>query len=105
MDATGSFRLVTDASGTLAAQGPLTFASARLAYQLGRRALRAARGTRLEIDCSGVTAADSAGLAVLIDWLAAAQAAGRSLRYRALPPGLAALGRISEVEGLLERGV
>ena len=42
---------------------------------------------------------------MLLDWLGAMKRAGRALRYTHLPQGLVALGRISEVEGLLERGV
>ncbi|HET9331524.1 MAG TPA: STAS domain-containing protein [Steroidobacteraceae bacterium] len=102
--ASGTFQLLPGADGRLAAQGPLTFATARKARELGRQALAAGAGG-LEIDCSGVSAADSAGLAVLIDWLAAARAAQRTLRYTGLPEGLAALGRISEVQELLESGV
>jgi phospholipid transport system transporter-binding protein len=49
--------------------------------------------------------ADSAGLAVLLDWLSAAKRAGRSLRYAHLPEDLVALARISEVDELLARGV
>jgi len=48
---------------------------------------------------------DSAGLAVLLDWLGAAKRRGRTLRYTHLPADLTALARISEVEDLLERGV
>jgi phospholipid transport system transporter-binding protein len=104
--ASGVFQLVAAAGGHLAAQGPLTFATARTARELGRHSLHgAASAAELVIDCSEVSAADSAGLAVLIDWLAMARAVHRSLRYRGLPPGLVALGRISEVEQLLERGV
>jgi len=101
--AAGTFQLLPGADGHLAAQGPLTFATARKARELGRRALAAA-ASGLVIDCSGVSAADSAGLAVLIDWLAAARAARRTLRFTGLPAGLTALGRISEVQELLERG-
>jgi phospholipid transport system transporter-binding protein len=103
--ASGVFQLIAAADGRLAAQGPLTFATARKARELGRHALLGASAAQLEIDCSGVSAADSAGLAVLIDWLALARRARRALRYHGLPPGVLALGRISEVEGLLERGV
>lgn len=103
--AAGSFALVAGDAGQLAARGPLTFASARAALELGRRALLDGSRERLVIDCAAVSASDSAGLAVLIDWLALAKAAGRSLRFVHLPEGLAALGRISEVQGLLERGV
>jgi phospholipid transport system transporter-binding protein len=104
-DLTSSPFGLTAADGRLYAEGPLTFASATRARELGLEAVGAATGGPLVIDCQGVTASDSAGLAVLLDWLAAARAQGRSLRYAHLPPGLAALGRISEVNELLERGV
>lgn len=99
------FRLVAQADGALAACGPLTFADARAARRLGLEALAGAGGRELRIDCAQVTTADSAGLAVLLDWLAAAKQSGRSLRFEHLPEGLAALGRISEVQELLTRGV
>ena len=100
----GPFNLVA-ADGRLFAEGPLTFASARAARELGLDAIAAARDDALVIDCQGITVSDSAGLAVLLDWLAAARAKKRSLRFTHLPQGLAALGRISEANELLERGV
>jgi phospholipid transport system transporter-binding protein len=101
----GPFSLARGEGGRLLAEGPLIFASARRARELGLDALEAAGDGGLVIDCQGVTASDSSGLAVLLDWLAAAKAQGRSLRFTHLPQGLAALGRISEVNELLERGV
>jgi phospholipid transport system transporter-binding protein len=101
----GVFRLLSASPGKLQAQGPLTFASARGACALGEQTLAQAAGADLEIDCAGVTASDSAGLAVLLEWLGALRRAGRSLRYTQLPQGLASLARISEVDQLLERGV
>jgi phospholipid transport system transporter-binding protein len=101
----GPFRLVATGDGQLAAHGPLTFATARRAHQEGLASLASASGRELEIDCAGITTSDSAGLAVLLDWLAAVKRAGGKLRYRQLPPGLVALSRIGEVEELLERGV
>ena len=77
----------------------------RHSAELGAAALGHAAATKLEIDCRGITASDSAGLAVLLEWLSVARRAGRSLRYAQLPPGLAALARISDLEELLERGV
>jgi phospholipid transport system transporter-binding protein len=99
--APGVFRLVASGGGRLTAAGPLTFATARRARELGAQVLAGAAGGALEIDCAAITACDSAGLAVLLDWLGAARRAGRTLRYTRLPPGLAALARISEVEALL----
>jgi phospholipid transport system transporter-binding protein len=102
----GAFGLAGTASaGTFTAQGPLTFASARRAYEQGAAMLTHAATSKLEIDCRGITVSDSAGLAVLLEWLSVAKRAGRSLRYTQLPQGLAALSRISDVEELLERGV
>jgi phospholipid transport system transporter-binding protein len=104
-DLTSSPFSLTAADGRWYAEGPLTFASARRARELGIEAIAAAADGAVVIDCQGVTASDSAGLAVLLDWLAAARGQQRSLRYAHLPRGLAALGRISEVNELLERGV
>jgi phospholipid transport system transporter-binding protein len=101
----GTFELSAASAGHLTARGALTFATARAARAAGAAALASAAAGALEIDCSGVSPADSAGLAVLLDWLAIAKSAGRSLAYLNLPQDLVALARISEVEGLLQRGV
>src|SRR3979490_2783704 len=101
----GSSQLAPSANGRFVAQGPLTFATARQAREQGLHCLASAAGRELEVDCGGITATDSAGLAVLLGWLGAVKRAGRSLRYTHLPQGLLALGRISELEDLLERGV
>jgi phospholipid transport system transporter-binding protein len=102
-----AFRLVAAADGRYTAAGALTFATARQARHLGEQLLAGAGNgaAALEIDCHGITVADSAGLAVLLDWLGAARRRGRTLRYTHLPTDLTALARISEVEELLERGV
>ena len=102
----GPFTLAAGEDGRLLAEGPLTFASAKHARELGLERIERGEGDgALVIDCQGVTASDSAGLAVLLDWLAAAKAHGRPLHFAHLPQGLAALARISEANELLERGV
>jgi phospholipid transport system transporter-binding protein len=102
--AAGAFQLQAGQPGRLSAAGPLTFATARQARAAGLSALAAA-GSAVELDCSAINHADSAGLAVLIDWLGSAKRAGRSLRYQHLPEGLVALARISDLSELLARGV
>ena len=105
-DAAQGFVLEAGAGGALAARGPLTFATARVARLTGLAVMAAAPAQpALVMDCAGIDRADSAGLAVLLDWLATAKASGHSLRYTGLPQGFAALAHISEVEALLERGV
>jgi phospholipid transport system transporter-binding protein len=103
--APATFTLTAAAAGRCAAQGQLTFATARGARQQGLAVLRGAIAGPLEIDCSAVSLADSAGLAVLLDWLSAAKGAGQTLRYTHLPEDVVALARISEVDELLARGV
>jgi phospholipid transport system transporter-binding protein len=53
------------------------------------------------IDLKGVTSGDSAGLALLLEWLSVARAAKRPLRYENMPMQLQQLSRLSEVEELL----
>jgi phospholipid transport system transporter-binding protein len=90
------------ASGRVTVTGELTFASARDARQIGVLVLESSRAERIVIDCSGVTRADSAGLAVLLDWLAWGRRKSRVISLENLPAPLVAIAKISEVEGLLQ---
>ena len=89
------------ASGRVVVSGELTFATARDARQLGVLVLESSRAERIVVDCSGVTRADSAGLAVLLDWLAWGRRKSRVLTLEHLPASMLAIARISEVDGLL----
>ena len=57
--------------------------------------------SEIQVDCGGVTESDSAGLAVLLDWLALARSRKVPLRFVGLPDRLFAIAQISEIEGLL----
>ena len=89
------------APGRVTVQGELSFATAREARQIGMLVLESSPADRIVIDCSGVTRADSAGLAVLLDWLAWARRKSRPVKLVNLPPSLVAIAKISEVDGLL----
>jgi phospholipid transport system transporter-binding protein len=66
--------------------------------------VEAIKGGRADvIDLSGVTSSDSAGLALLIEWLSVAKSAGRTLRFENIDSQLQQLARLSEVEELLEQ--
>lgn len=91
-------------AGRAEVRGRLVFATARHAREVGLAALRDATDA-LVIDCEAVDQTDSAGLAVLLDWLAEARRAGRRLRFENLPENLLRLARISAVDGLLQQGV
>lgn len=99
-----SFEISASSPERVIARGELIFATARRARAQGLAVLRAA-ARNFTIDCAAIARADSAGLAVLLDWLAEARRAGRSLRYEQLPPELLGLARISAVDELLKAGV
>ena len=95
------------APGRLAAAGPGRFElSGEVGFDDAARLLaegEAAFGNlpEVELDLARVERADSAGLALLLEWSLAARAAGRELRYRNMPPAIASLAGISDVAELL----
>ena len=88
-------------SGRVVVTGELTFGTASEARQVGILVLESSRAERIVVDCAAVTRADSAGLAVLLDWLAWGRRRSRPLSLQNLPASLVAIARISEVDGLL----
>lgn len=62
---------------------------------------RFADAPSVEVDLAGVADADSAGLALLIEWLRAARQRGQPIHFDNIPGQINALARISEVEDLL----
>ena len=99
------FEITAGADGRVQVRGSLTFATARQARIEGVEKFQQCGTRACEVDCSGIATSDSAGLSVLLDWLAMAKRDGRSLRYVKLPEGVIALAKISEVEDLLQKGV
>ena len=81
-------------------QAPLLFATVASLRDQGLALIEAA-GPELRLDLSAVSAADSAGLALLVDWLACARRAGKRLFYVRAPAALLALARLSEAAPLL----
>ena len=79
--------------------GSLHFTTVSALLTAGVAAINAGRAA--VIDLAGVTASDSAGLALLIEWLSVAKAASHSLRFENIPSQLQQLARLSEVEELL----
>ena len=52
------------------------------------------------VDLSGLTRGDSAGLSLLVEWLAVARASGGVLRYTGLPENFARLTRVAGLDFL-----
>jgi phospholipid transport system transporter-binding protein len=61
-----------------------------------------AQATTLNIDLSEVSAVDSAGLALLIEWYSQASKASKSISFVAVPEQLSALAKISDVDQFLK---
>ena len=95
------FALERIAPDRLRASGELGFATAAHALRAGIEQI--GRDGEQVVDLSGVTAGDSAGVAVLVEWISAAAAAGMGLRYENVPPQMLAIARISDLEDLLLR--
>ena len=85
----------------LRATGELDFLTATDALRAGIDQI--GRDGEQVVDLSGVTAGDSAGVAVLVEWISIAAAAGMGLRYENVPPQMLAIARISDLEDLLMR--
>ena len=85
--------------GRFALRGELGFGNAVPLLEDGLR--RFGDAGPVEVDLGGVTHADSAGVAVLIEWVASARRAGRELRYTDIPPQVLAIARLGGVDGFL----
>lgn len=93
------FEIATVGDARLQATGDLTFTTAAAALRDGL-SLLTRNGTWI-VDLEGVTSGDSAGVAVLVEWIAAVRAAGGSIRYENVPAQMRAIVRIADLEDLL----
>lgn len=59
---------------------------------------------QIEVDLSAVERADSAGLALLLEWITWANHSVREIRFVDIPPRIVAIAETTEVEKLLKRG-
>lgn len=90
-------------SGLYRLQAPLTFASVAGIRGQGLQLIDS-QAQGLTFDLQAVPTVDSAGLALLIDWLSEARAKSRTLRYVQPPQALLSLAKLSEVERLIAHG-
>jgi phospholipid transport system transporter-binding protein len=91
--------LQRDTDGVIRLSGTLDFESAPRLY--ARTASIFAEGDDVVIDGSALDSANSAGLALLLEWLAEARRRECTMSFRVLPEALLALARLSGVDDLL----
>jgi phospholipid transport system transporter-binding protein len=87
------------AAGQFRLTGVLSFETAAAVLARGIAAFDSERA--LALDLSGVTHADSAGLAVLLTWIERARRDRRSLAYTGVPAQLLQIARLCAVEPML----
>lgn len=80
--------------------GSLTFASVPSVYAQGN-ALFDEDAAALTLDLQGIERTDSAGLALLLEWLRNAQQKNKTIRFRNIPPQLQSMARLSGLDDIL----
>jgi phospholipid transport system transporter-binding protein len=79
--------------------GEMTLESAKIALIESKGVFDAVND--IEIDLQHVTQADSAGLALLVDWMRAAKKAKKSIAFKHLPEQMNAIAKASGLDELL----
>lgn len=90
---------VEAAPGRVSLAGSIDFDNARRA--LADVSACIADQRELTIDLGGIERSNSAGLALMIDWLAQARQRGHVVHFDNVPDGLGQLARVCQVESLL----
>jgi phospholipid transport system transporter-binding protein len=88
--------------GKFALEGDMTFATAGDILRESEEPFE--EHTRIEVDLSGVTATDSAGLALLLEWITWANHTVREIRFAGTPEKIDAIAKTTEVDHLLKKG-
>jgi phospholipid transport system transporter-binding protein len=96
------FELNDLGEGHFALNGEMTFETAERILLASEEPFE--QHTRIEVDLAGITRADSAGLALLLEWITWANHTVREIRFLSMPERVLAIARTTEVEQLLRRG-
>ena len=63
--------------------------------------IKSADRPRISIDLAGVTRSDSAGLALLIEWLRESEQLGKTITFLNMPAQMQSIARVCGLEGIL----
>jgi len=96
------FTLKDRGEGRFALSGEMTFDTAERILKESEDPFE--EHSQLEIDLSGVTDSDSAGLALLLEWVTWANHTVREIRFTGMPERIMAIAKTTEVDRLLTRG-
>lgn len=93
------FQLQDLGSGRFELSGEMSFDTADRILRASESAF--AQHDDLCVDCAGVTKADSAGLALLLEWKTLANHRRGRISFSGLPESIVAIARTTEVDHLL----
>ena len=96
------FRLEEKGGGCFLLSGKMTFDSVNQILDASLELFD--EHPRIEVDLSGVTKSDSAGLALLLEWITWANHNVREIRFLKTPEKIEAIAKTTEVADLLKRG-
>lgn len=92
-------RLETGAGGRVAVHGELRFETVPGLVEPMRRIL--AGEDRVQVDLAAVSRADSAGVALLVEWLALAERMHKAIEFLNIPQQMLAIARVSSLDQVL----
>ncbi|RLA20624.1 MAG: anti-sigma-factor [Gammaproteobacteria bacterium] len=92
-------KLQETSEGKVSLTGVLSFGSVIQALEAMQPLIESRES--LLIDLSGVERADSAGLALLVEWVSRAQQKGSQLSYCDIPSQMLAIARVSGLDSVL----
>lgn len=96
------FALEDKGEGRFLLSGDMTFRTAGKILRASEELFE--QHTRIEVDLSGVSKTDSAGLALLLEWITWANHTVREIRFVGMPERIDAIAKTTEVDHLLKRG-
>lgn len=85
---------------TLNVAGRLDFTTATRALEQVSELIRSSNAHQT-IDMGGITSSNSAGLAVMIEWLAIAQQTDQSISFENIPDSLRQISTVCQVDSLI----
>ncbi len=97
-----NFTLLEIGDGRFVLSGDMSFETAEQLLRESEKMFE--QHTSIEVDLSGVEKADSAGLALLLEWITWANHTVREIRFSDMPERVLAIAKTTEVDHLLDRG-
>jgi phospholipid transport system transporter-binding protein len=97
-----NFELVDNGGGKFSLDGRMTFGTAGQILRESEDLFEP--HTRIEVSLAGVTASDSAALALMLEWITWANHTVREISFTDVPEKINAIAKVTEVDSLLTKG-